>query len=559
MSWKGMKKMKKKYLGFGLIYGVIALLIFSVSISIFTESKIDQLNYGFRNCMTIPDSILGVITIKDRDKVVSRVIYTWELLSYLEDDVGIYSTVVDTRNGGRVIFESQPFLEARYYGEIETEVIENSEFRYEEKSTQLVPGDIRYMFLEDKGKFSKDEVLALMLPRTHEVSIKGARCDETFLYGGTLTFTCDDTVRTLNISEPEVVNERGSVTYEEWLVRLDEVNYYDLGGRAGMNNKAHKLSDKYVDMLLDGKATAGTKVREGIFTSTASAVYDFDSGNYLITYYMVINPLQIVLRDNLKIYILSVLALILVEAAIVFVVRKLYINQKKFELRSEKLTKGIAYDLQGPLSVTRKYLDNWENIDDDKRSEYSEKIISEVDHMSSMVTRLLELSKLQDGKVKLNCEDVDLLQLTQNIIKRNRQLISDKKIDVTFAYDKNEEAYPVYADLEMIYIVINNFVTNAIKYCDETITIRLEKRRNTVEFSITNDGARIEKTDFGKVWDILYKPNKGMAEPDGNSGVGLSVVKDILDAHNARYGCYSGSKGTNFWFFIDAYDDRSFS
>ena len=248
------------------------------------------------------------------------------------------------------------------------------------------------------------------------------------------------------------------------------------------------------------------------------------------------------------------MALVLAETVIIFAVRKLYLNQKRFELRSEKLTKGIAYDLRGPLAVTRDYLNNWEKMDEDKRSEYSEKIISEVDHMSSLVTRLLELSKVQDGSVKLNREDVDLLLLTKNVKKRNDKSISDKKIDLSI--ECAEDVYPVFADLEMMYIVINNFMTNAVKYCDHSIRIRLSKTAERVEFSITNDGAGIEQKDLEKVWDVLYSSPKGRSESEENSGVGLSVVKDILDAHNARYSCSSSHKGTNFWFSMDVYEEE---
>jgi signal transduction histidine kinase len=253
---------------------------------------------------------------------------------------------------------------------------------------------------------------------------------------------------------------------------------------------------------------------------------------------------------------LSVLALVFVEAVIIYAVRKLYLNQKRFELRSEKLTKGIAYDLQGPLSVTREYLDKWENVDEEKRPEYSEKIISEVDHMSSMVTRLLELSKIHGGSVKLNREDVDLVLLTKNIKKRNMESILKKDNDMVIETDGRAETYTVNADLEMMYIVINNFMTNAIKYCEHKITISLKKYGNGIEYSITNDGAGIDKADLEKVWDALYNSGKDKSDNDENSGVGLSVVRSILDAHNAKCGCFSGFKGTRFWFLMDAYEEE---
>ena len=555
MSWKGTEKMKKKYLSFGIIYCLVVLLIFLAGISFYSKKKIDDINNGMSSIVLLPETLMGGIKSGTPETLAHNAVNSWKFLSVVGDDVGFYSSVVDTENNGRVLFESQDFLQIWYYGEIETEVIENSDERYEAKTTQLAPGDSRYMFFEEPLSLSKDEISDLRFPNGNDIRIAGAKCDDTFVYGGTFTFTSGEKVRTLNIASPEVVNEEKSVPYEEWIVRLDDIEYCSLGGNSAINKKAHKLSDAYVNKHLNGEVPAGRNVREGIFTTTSSVILVFEKGHYLITYYFVTHPLKMVIRDNLWVYILSVLALVIVEALIIYAVRKLYLNQKRFELRSEKLTKGIAYDLQEPLAATRGYLDNWEDLSEDKRAEYSEKIISEVDHMSSMVTRLLELSKIHDGSVKLNLEDVDLLKLTQNIKKRNSKAILEKNIDLTIECDEEADAYPVYADLEMMYIVINNFITNAIKYCDHTIKIRLKNYRNSIEFSITNDGAGIEKADLDKVWDVLYKADKGSSETGENSGVGLSVVKSILDAHNAKCGCFSGFKGTNFWFLMDRYEE----
>lgn len=557
MSWKGTEKMKKKYLSFGIIYCLVVLLIFLAGISFYSKIKLNELNARMRRVLLYPDSIMRDYTTDDPELMVSRILRTWQDMSYFNKDVGFYSSVVDTRNNGSVVFGTRDFYRdfyiVYYYGESEIEVIEDTPERHVTKQTQLVPGCYNYMIFEEPLSLSKNEITALR--DESNVSITGASCDETFVYGGTLTYTYKNNTRTVNIATPGFVNEDESVPYEEYIVRLDRIDCYSFGGNTGINNKAHKLSDAYVDKFMNGKVPAGLNVEEGIFTTTASAIYVSDKGNYLATYYCLLHPFQLVLRDNLIVYILSALALVLVEAVIISAVRKLYLNQKRFELRSEKLTKGIAYDLQGPLAATRGYLDNWEDLSEDKRAEYSEKIISEVDHMSSMVTRLLELSKIHDGSVKLNLEDVDLLKLTQNIKKRNSKAILEKNIDLTIECDEESDAYPVYADLEMMYIVINNFITNAIKYCDHTIKIRLKKYINSIEFSITNDGAGIEKADLDKVWDVLYKADKGSSETGENSGVGLSVVKSILDAHNAKCGCFSGFKGTDFWFLMDRYEE----
>ena len=191
MSRKGTKKMKKNYLGFGLVYCVLALVIFSVLMSFYTKKKIDVINNGMSSIVLLPETLMGGIKSGTPETLAHNAVNSWEFLSCAGDDVGFYSSVVDTDNNGSVLFESQDFLQIWYYGEIETEVIENSDERYEAKTTQLAPGDSRVMFFEEPLALSKDEVSDLRFPGVNKISITGARCDDTFVYGGTFTFTSD--------------------------------------------------------------------------------------------------------------------------------------------------------------------------------------------------------------------------------------------------------------------------------------------------------------------------------------------------------------------------------
>lgn len=237
MSRKGTKKMKKNYLGFGLVYCVLALVIFSVLMSFYTKKKIDVINNGMSSIVLLPETLMGGIKSGTPETLAHNAVNSWKFLSSVGDDVGFYSSVVDTENNGRVLFESQDFLQIWYYGEIETEVIENSDERYEAKTTQLAPGDSRFMFFEEPLSLSKDEISDLRFPNGNDIRITGAKCDDTFVYGGTFTFTSGEKVRTLNIASPEVVNEEKSVPYEEWIVRLDDIEYCSLGGNSAINKK----------------------------------------------------------------------------------------------------------------------------------------------------------------------------------------------------------------------------------------------------------------------------------------------------------------------------------
>jgi signal transduction histidine kinase len=106
----------------------------------------------------------------------------------------------------------------------------------------------------------------------------------------------------------------------------------------------------------------------------------------------------------------------------------------------------------------------------------------------------------------------------------------------------------------MMNMVLSNFMSNAIKYCDHIIMIQLNRNGRKIDFSITNDGAKIEKKDLDKIWDIFYTTDKARTDRMSSSGVGLSVVKSILDVHKADYSCVSGDKGTEFKFSMPAHE-----
>lgn len=543
--------MKKHYLGFGIIYCVLALAVFLTAISFYTKKKIDKLN-EFAGYSVINTSSFFPETFHDPRSIVKRTLQSWQFTGYQIEEEGFYSSVIDTRDNFNVLVESEDLLMVRYYGEIEAETKETAE-GYETKYIQLAPGDDRYILFDRSLSLSTDEKLDLEFPK--DVTITGAMCDDIFVYGGSLTFSSNGTTKTIEIPRPSAVDVSGSVPYEDWIVRLDSIEYYPLSVNSGdgrLNGKAHKLSDAHLEKFINGEASSYLEIKKGIFTSTASVIFVYDGGNYLVTMFSVMYPLQTVIKQNIMIYILFLLALILIEAVIIFAVRKLYLNQKSFELRSRKLTKSIAHDLKEPLATAKAHMENWEELGEEERQKNSEKIISEVDHMANMVTKLLELSKTNGSSIKLNKAETDLLSLTQKVKNKYQEVILRKNINVSIISGEGTDGYPVYADPEMMYLVINGFMSNAVKYCDHTVNVKLENTGNSVWFSITNDGARIDKNDLDKIWNARLISNEETADPDENGGIDLCVVKNILEAHHAKYYCYNGSKGATFVFSMEA-------
>ena len=317
-----------------------------------------------------------------------------------------------------------------------------------------------------------------------------------------------------------------------------------------------KLNEIAYEAGIEGEKTykkySGVNSQKGIFTSTSVLICLAKEGNIHVSYCIAGKPFASVLMNNALTYILMLLGLIIFEAVIVISFVMLYKNQMNYEIRNQKLTRGIAHELKTPLAVTKATVENWDYFDDDRRKDYSKRIVNEVDHMSDMVGKLLDVSKIKEGSNKINREAIDLKELTEDTIRRNGELIRERNITIAFNHDG--KPYTVFADHEMVNMVLSNFMSNAIKYCDHIITIRLNRNGRKIEFSITNDGAKIEKKDLDKIWDIFYTTDQSRTDRMSSSGVGLSVVKSILDVHKADYSCVSGDNGTEFKFSMPAHE-----
>ena len=339
-------------------------------------------------------------------------------------------------------------------------------------------------------------------------------------------------------------------------VRSGEIilDYAEYAGNRGdaetekLSDEARKICDEAEQYYINHKYYNN---KSGVFTSTYGVLSPSGNGNIYVAYGVVAKPFKNVLKTYAMTYIVILSAFLFIEAAVVISFVVLYRNQMNYEIRNQKLTRGIAHELKTPLAVTKATVENWDYLDEERRKEYSKKIITEVDHMSDMVGKLIEVSKIKEGSSKPDYKAVDLKCLTEDIIDRSKELLRERNITISF--NRDEKPYTVYADPDMMNIVISNFMSNAVKYCDHIIMIRLVRNGRKIEFSMTNDGAKIEKDELDKVWDVFYTTDKARTDRVSSSGVGLSVVKSILDAHKADYGCTSGDNGTEFNFSLPSY------
>lgn len=223
---------------------------------------------------------------------------------------------------------------------------------------------------------------------------------------------------------------------------------------------------------------------------------------------------------------------------------------KTENLRRELLA-NVSHDLKTPLTMIKAYAEMDRDVtykDDTKRTKDLNIIIEETDRLNVLVNDILELSKIQSGTQKLTIEQFDLEKFVKNIIKRYDIMSENKKYKFKVSINKN---IIVSADRKRIEQVMYNLINNAINYTgdDKKIIINALVLENTVRIEVKDTGKGIDKEELENIWDKYYKIDKTHSREQVGSGVGLSIVKNILINHNCNYGVESiKGNGTTFYF-----------
>lgn len=222
------------------------------------------------------------------------------------------------------------------------------------------------------------------------------------------------------------------------------------------------------------------------------------------------------------------------------------------EMRKEFLS-NVSHELKTPIALIQGYAEGLQdNISEDQESRefYCEVIIDEADKMNKMVKKLLTLNQIEFGKDQISFERFDIVEVLRSVMQSSL-LLAEQKGAVMLMEDY-EPVY-VWADEYMIEEVITNYISNAIHHVagEKKICVSLEKRDDVLRVSVFNTGLTIPEEDLEKIWIKFYKVDKARTREYGGSGVGLSIVKAIMDNMNQQCGVNNHEDGVEFWFELD--------
>ncbi len=226
------------------------------------------------------------------------------------------------------------------------------------------------------------------------------------------------------------------------------------------------------------------------------------------------------------------------------------------EMRKEFLS-NVSHELKTPIALIQGYAEGLKeginDNDEESRDFYCDVIIDEAGKMNNMVRKLLDLNELECGNDVVTMERFDIVALIQNFLHSADILISQNGIKLNV--DNSEPIY-VWADEFKVEEVVRNFFSNAINHVSGEKIIEIKYRidsaaKNKVRISVFNTGEPIPEASIEHIWEKFYKVDKARTREYGGSGVGLSIVKAIMDSMNQQYGVINYTNGVEFWFELE--------
>ena len=231
-------------------------------------------------------------------------------------------------------------------------------------------------------------------------------------------------------------------------------------------------------------------------------------------------------------------------------------KKEKLEIMRTDFPSNVSHELKTPIALIQGYAEGLkEGITDDPESMefYCDVIMDEANKMNTMVKRLLTLNQIEFGNDEPEMERFDINELIASVADANAIRAGQKNMSIVF--DNRNEHNFVWADEYKTEEVLTNYISNALNHCDgkRAIEVRTEKSENggTITVTVYNSGKNIDDEDLERIWEKFYKTDKARTREYGGNGIGLSIVKAIMDSMGQEYGVRNVSDGVEFWFNLD--------
>jgi signal transduction histidine kinase/HAMP domain-containing protein len=231
------------------------------------------------------------------------------------------------------------------------------------------------------------------------------------------------------------------------------------------------------------------------------------------------------------------------------VTREVAVDRMKTELVSI-----VAHELRSPLNTMRGFseLIRKGDLERDENMEFAEIITTEADRLNGVITKFLDLNRIESGRTELQKAPFKLHELVQNVLRVNMPLAEPKRI--TIETDIPGNTTPIVGDAELIGQVVLNLFSNAVKYTEPNKRVKIEVQENqdNMYVAIHDEGYGISESAQEKLFSKFFRATDDeRVRSNVGTGLGLAFIKEIIDKHDGQIGCKSQlNKGSTFWFTL---------
>lgn len=229
-------------------------------------------------------------------------------------------------------------------------------------------------------------------------------------------------------------------------------------------------------------------------------------------------------------------------------------QRSKLEKMRQDFVSSASHELKTPIAIIRGYAEGLKmDLDpsDTEATEYCDIIMSEADKMNELVLNLLEMSLYTSGVKKTEKEPFELSAFVIDFLKKARPLFEEKGITVSFANEG--ESLLGYGDEKALGTVLSNLVSNAVSHAsgEKKLVVSVCDAGKCYRVAVFNTGEGIREQDREKLFMSFYRADQAHSRSEGRFGLGLSIVKTIMDQHGNAYGFNNRTDGVEFWFDVE--------
>lgn len=227
-------------------------------------------------------------------------------------------------------------------------------------------------------------------------------------------------------------------------------------------------------------------------------------------------------------------------------------KERNLELMRKEFIADVSHELKTPIGIIEGYAEGLKDgiVKGNDARLYLDTIIDESKKMSKLVSNMLELSRLESGTLKPKFEVFNVNRLIKNLVRKHTLDAHEK--DLTLEFKENTEYSYIHADIFQMEQILTNLITNALKYTPPNgkIIIEIHEEDNKYRLSVVNTETHIDESQINKLFDKFYKVDKSRQRKNNSTGLGLSIVKNLLQLHKFEYSLKNIENGVEFAIYM---------